>query len=77
MLLYGIPRVVIGEHQTFRGPEDYLRSRGVVLDVRDDERCIAMMHSFIAERPELWAEDIGVPAVPADGNSRQRSPQRP
>ena len=61
VLLYGIPRVVIGEHDTFRGPEDYLRSRGVELDIRDDERCIAMMRAFIAERPDLWAEDIGGP----------------
>ena len=59
ILLYGIPRVVIGENHTFQGPEDYLRSRGVELDVRDDERCVAMMRAFIAERPTLWAEDIG------------------
>lgn len=60
VLLYGIPRVVIGENVTFRGPEDYLRARGVTVDVRNDDRCIAMMRAFIAERPELWAEDIGV-----------------
>ena len=59
ILLYGIPRVVIGENQTFRGPEDYLRSRGVTLDIRDDPECIAMMEAFIADRPELWDEDIG------------------
>ena len=59
ILLYGIPRVVIGEHQTFRGPEAYLRSRGVSLDVRDDAECIAMMTAFIASKPELWNEDIG------------------
>lgn len=59
VLLYGIPRVVIGENVTFRGPEEYLRGRGVTLEVRNDERCIAMMRAFIAERPELWAEDIG------------------
>ena len=59
ILLYGIPRVVIGERRTFQGPEDYLRSRGVELEVRDDERCVAMMRAFIAERPTLWAEDIG------------------
>jgi len=59
ILLYGIPRVVIGENRTFQGPEDYLRSRGVDLDVRDDERCVVMMQAFIAERPTLWAEDIG------------------
>jgi cytosine deaminase len=59
VLLYGIPRVVIGENLTFRGPEDYLRSRGIALDVRNDERCVAMMRAFIAERPDLWNEDIG------------------
>src|SRR5215216_2704175 len=59
ILLYGIPRVVIGENLTFRGPEDYLRSRGVTLDVRDNADCIAMMQAFIADRPELWNEDIG------------------
>jgi cytosine/creatinine deaminase len=59
ILLYGIPRIVIGENRTFQGPEDYLRSRGVDLDVRDDERCVAMMQAFIAQRPTLWAEDIG------------------
>ena len=59
-LLYKIPRVVIGENRTFQGPESYLRSRGVVLDVRDDTECIRLMQQFIAERPELWNEDIGV-----------------
>src|SRR4051812_4617758 len=59
ILLYGIPRVVIGENRTFRGPEDYVRSRGVELDVRDDSQCMALMREFIAARPELWAEDIG------------------
>ena len=59
-LLYGIPRVVIGEHRTFRGPEDYLRSRGVELTIVDDARCVALMQDFIAARPELWHEDIGV-----------------
>lgn len=59
ILLYGIPRVVIGENQTFRGPESYLRSRGVSLDVRDDAECIVMMTAFIASKPELWNEDIG------------------
>jgi cytosine/creatinine deaminase len=58
-LLYGIPRIVIGENRTFRGPEGYLRERGVVLDVRDDERCVRLMEQFIAARPELWNEDIG------------------
>ena len=59
-LLYGIPRIVVGEHRTFRGPEDYLRSRGVELTVVDDARCVALMREFIAARPELWHEDIGV-----------------
>jgi creatinine deaminase len=59
ILLYGIPRVVVGENQTFRGPEAYLRSRGVSLDVRADAECIAMMTAFIARKPELWNEDIG------------------
>ena len=58
-LLYGIAHVVIGENRTFRGPEDYLRSRGVRLDVADDERCVRLMREFIAARPDLWAEDIG------------------
>ncbi len=61
ILLYQIPRVVIGENQTFRGPEDYLRSRGVVLDVVGDEECIRLMRDFIARHPALWNEDIGVP----------------
>lgn len=59
VLLYGIPKVVIGENRTFRGPEDYLRSRGVQLDVRNDEQCQQMMHDFIAAHPSLWNEDIG------------------
>ncbi len=59
-LLYKIPRVVIGENRTFRGPEDYLRSRGVILDILDDAECVRMMEEFISDRPELWNEDIGV-----------------
>ena len=59
ILLYGIPRVVIGENRTFRGPEDHLRSRGVHLDVVDDPTCVRMMQDFIREFPELWNEDIG------------------
>ena len=58
-LLYGIPRVVIGEHRTFRGPEAYLAERGVELVIADDERCVRLMREFIAARPELWNEDIG------------------
>ena len=58
-LLYGIPRIVIGENRTFRGAEDYLRSRGVALEIVDDQSCVAMMQEFIRARPELWHEDIG------------------
>jgi creatinine deaminase len=59
VLLYKIPRVVIGEHQTFQGPEDHLRSRGVELVILDDAECIRLMRDFIAAYPELWNEDIG------------------
>ena len=59
VLLYGIPRVVIGENRTFRGPEDYSRSRGVHLEVLDDSACIDMMEKFTAAHPALWDEDIG------------------
>jgi creatinine deaminase len=58
-LLYGIPRVVIGENATFMGEEALLRSRGVRVDVLNDGRCIAMMQQFIREHPALWNEDIG------------------
>src|SRR5438093_1164793 len=60
MLLYGIRHVVVGENRTFMGEEDLLRSRGVRVEVVQDERCIAMMKTFIAMHPELWNEDIGV-----------------
>jgi creatinine deaminase len=60
VLLYGIPRVVIGENRTFMGEEDLLRARGVEVEVVQDPRCVALMMRFIAERPELWNEDIGV-----------------
>jgi cytosine deaminase len=59
-LLYKIPRIVIGENQTFQGPEDMVRSRGVKLDIVNDPECIRLMREFIRERPELWNEDIGV-----------------
>ena len=59
VLLYGIPHVVVGENRTFRGPEDYVRDRGVTVEVLDDPDCVAMMEAFIAEKPELWNEDIG------------------
>ena len=58
-LLYGIPRIVVGENSTFRGPEEYLRQRGVLVTVVDDARCIALMQEFIRDRPTLWNEDIG------------------
>lgn len=58
-LLYGIPRVVIGENRTFRGPEDHVRSRGVEVIVLDDPECKVLMDEFVAEQPELWNEDIG------------------
>lgn len=60
ILLYGIPRVVVGENRTFRGDEDLLRARGVAVEVRDDAECVAMMADFIAAHPALWNEDIGV-----------------
>lgn len=60
VLLYGIPRVVIGENRTFRGPETYVRERGVELEVVDDPTCVAMMADFIREHPDLWNEDIGI-----------------
>jgi cytosine deaminase len=60
VLLYKIPRVVIGENKTFQGPEDYVRSRGVQLEILNLDECIRMMEAFIAARPELWNEDIGV-----------------
>jgi cytosine deaminase len=59
ILLYGIPRVVVGENATFYGGEDYQRSRGVEVVVVDDEECKELMRQFIAANPELWSEDIG------------------
>jgi cytosine/creatinine deaminase len=59
VLLYGIPAIVIGENVTFRGPEDYLRSRGVRLEILNNPECIRLMQDFIAARPDLWNEDIG------------------
>jgi len=60
ILLYGIPKVIIGENQTFLGEEDLLRSRGVQVEVLQDAACMELMRSFIAEHPVLWNEDIGV-----------------
>ena len=59
ILLYGIPRVVIGENRTFLGEEELLRGRGVEVRVLDDAECVEMMTRFIREHPELWNEDIG------------------
>ncbi len=58
-LLYKIPKIVIGENKTFRGPEEYLRSRGVELQILNDSECIKLMKEFIRTKPELWNEDIG------------------
>jgi len=60
MLLYGISNMVVGENQTFMGEEEWLRSRGVTIEVVQDSRCIELMKRFIAENPKLWNEDIGV-----------------
>ena len=60
ILLYGIPRIIVGENRTFLGEEALLRPRGVQVEVRQDAECIALMEEFIARRPELWNEDIGV-----------------
>ncbi|MGH2722818.1 MAG: nucleoside deaminase [Actinomycetota bacterium] len=60
ILLYGIPRVVIGENRTFLGAEELLQNQGVEVVDLDSEECVRLMESFIAENPELWEEDIGV-----------------
>jgi creatinine deaminase len=59
ILLYGIPHVVIGENRTFRGEEELLRSRGVVVEVVDDPRCAALLGDFVRAHPDVWCEDIG------------------
>ncbi len=59
ILLYGIPKVVIGENKTFKGPEEYVKSRGVEETVLDDPECKKLMEEFIDQNPELWNEDIG------------------
>lgn len=61
ILLYGIPRVVIGENETFLGSEDLLRQHGVEVVNLGSERCVELMRSFIADHPQLWNEDIGEP----------------
>ena len=60
ILLYGIPRVIVGENRTFMGDEELLRSRGVKVEVVQDEECIRLMQEFIQQHPKLWNEDIGV-----------------
>ena len=59
ILLYGIPRVVVGENQTFQGPEEYMRERGVEVEVVNNADCVHMMRDFILRNPLLWNEDIG------------------
>ena len=59
-LLYEIPRIVVGENRTFQGPEEYVRSRGVDVEIVDNAECIELMTAFIAAHPDLWNEDIGV-----------------
>lgn len=68
ILLYGIPRVIVGENKTFLGEEELLRSRGVTVEVLQDPACIQLMEEFIAAEPRLWNEDIGVP----DAQSKNR-----
>jgi len=58
-LLYGIPKIVIGENRTFQGPEDYMRSRGVEVEVADNQECRELMAMFIKNSQQLWNEDIG------------------
>jgi cytosine/creatinine deaminase len=60
ILLYKIPKLIIGENRTFRGPEEYLRSRGVRIEVADNLECFHLMQEFIKRNPSLWNEDIGV-----------------
>ncbi len=60
-LLYKIPKIVVGENVTFQGPEEYVRRRGVEVVIADSQECIELMRRFIADRPELWNEDIGEP----------------
>jgi creatinine deaminase len=60
IVLYGITRVIVGENRTFMGEEEWLRARGVRVEVVQDERCVAMMKAFIIAHPTLWNEDIGI-----------------
>lgn len=75
VLLYKIPTVVVGENRTFRGPEDYVRSRGVDLRVVDDTTCVELMHEFIQNKPALWNEDIGEPGT-SDASETPRGSER-
>ena len=59
ILLCGIPKVIIGENKTFMGEEDYLRSKGIIVEVLQDSHCVKLMTDFISQNPELWNEDIG------------------
>lgn len=59
IVLYKIPRVIVGENRTYKGAEEYMRSQGIEVEVMDDQECVALMRGFIAEKPELWQEDIG------------------
>lgn len=59
-LLYGIPHIIVGENKTFQGPEEYVRSQGVKVEIVNDAECIALMENFIRDNPTLWNEDIGV-----------------
>lgn len=60
ILLYGIPKVVIGENRSFKGEEELLKSRGVEVVIADDDKCYSLMQKFISEKPQLWNEDIGL-----------------
>ena len=60
-VLHRIPRVIIGEHETFMGREDWLDAEGVQVVLAEDPRCVKLMRTFIAQRPDLWNEDIGIP----------------
>jgi cytosine deaminase len=73
-VLHAIPRVVIGEHTTFKGREDWLSQEGIELLVANDHRCRRLMSEFIAARPDLWDEDIGVP--PQRSRARARGGRR-
>jgi len=59
IVLYGIPKVIVGEDKTFQGPMEYVRSQGIQVDIVQNAECIALMEEFIAKNPELWNEDIG------------------